>query len=498
MSGEAKVLTGLLQRRALEEAFAELSRITDPVVIQQRAEAIAAYGSAALHHLISLLDTPDPQLRGGLGQVARHLPREQIVPALRAVARGTERSDQARLAAVTLLERFLGEPIDDALIASLRNPDAAARQSLAELVAAMDDEPLGVVEYLEQLAQQPPEVVDMLLDALPAVEPSPHLATLLRMLAQGEDARVARRSLEELAKLRSPSAMRALASLVPNLPPALRPVAERSLRKLRFSGVSQTADHDPQREPWYAPEMRWRALMSPVDALGGQFLWFIGQDEGDARSVFFTVLIQDPGGLADASGSLDVDPDHVPAGRRVGFVHSVVGHEDAPRLTLLEAPPALAFDALRAALALTWDAGVTTPIGYRLFSPLIWLSDEAEAVDAVDDETLFVQPTAAPLTVDDAVTLFEHPAFVGWLELLQMGGATAESVESFVRRLAAMSRWLAVAGDEWPERATARLARQLSAAPDDAIALAETKSFLTATAQRRRDSQDQSKENRNV
>lgn len=488
MSGEAKVLNGLLQRRALEEAFAELSRITDPVVIQQRAEAIAAYGSAALHHLISLLDTPDPQMRGGLGQVARYLPREQVVPALRAVARGTDRSDQARLAAVTLLERFLGEPIDDALIASLRNPDAAARQSLAELVAAMDDEPLSVVEYLDQLAQQPPEVMDMLLDALPRVEPGPHLATLLRMLAQGEDGRVARRALDELAKMRSPAAMRALASLVPNLPPTLRPIAERSLRKLRFSGVSLTADHDPHREPWYAPEMRWRALMSPVDALGGQFLWFIGQDEGDARSVFFTVLIQDPGGLADASGSLDVDPDHVPAPRRVGFVHSVVGHEDAPRLTLLEAPPALALGALRAALALNWDAGATTPIGYRLFSPLIWLSDEAEAADTVDDET--AQLADEPLNVDDAAALFEHPAFIGWLELLQMGGVEVERVASFARRLAAMNRWLVVAGDEPPALSAARLARQLSAASDDAAAFAEAKSFLAATAQRRQESQD--------
>ena len=206
MSGEAKVLTGLLQRRALEEAFAELSHVTDPVVVQQQAEAIAAYGQAALHHLLSLLDTTDPQLRGGLGQVARHLPREQVVPALRAVARAQDRSDQARLAAVTLLERFLGEPMEDALIGSLRNPEAAARQSLAELVAAMDDEPLSVVEYLEQLDQQPPEVVGMVLDALPFVSPSPHLATLLRMLAQGEDNHVARRAIDELARLRSPAA----------------------------------------------------------------------------------------------------------------------------------------------------------------------------------------------------------------------------------------------------------------------------------------------------
>jgi hypothetical protein len=498
MSGEAKVLTGLLQRRALEEAFAELSRITDPVVVQQRAEAIAAYGSAALHHLISLLDTPDPQLRGGLGQVARHLSREQVVPALRAVARGHDRSDQARLAAVTLLERFLGEPIDDGLIAGLRNPDAAARQSLVELVAAMDDEPLSVVEYLEQLAQQPAEVVDMVLDALPAVKPSPHLATLLRMLAQGEDILVARRALDELARLRSPAALRALASLVPNLPPALSPAAERSLRKLRFSGVSARADHDPQREPWYAPDLRWRALMSPVDLLGSQILWFIGQDETEARTVFFTVLIQDPGGLRDASGALEVEANRVPARRRVGYTHSVVGGEDAPGPTLLEAPTSLACHALRDALALNWEAGAATPVGYRLFSPLIWLVHEPDEPDSTDNGESAVPPAGEEFDPAEAGALFDHPAFVGWLEVLYLGHVDAASLASFARRLHAMSRWLAVAGDDWAAQVSAGLARRLDAAQVDAAIRNEMISFLATAARRRREPQDKAKENRNV
>jgi hypothetical protein len=488
MSEEAKVLNGLLQRRALEEAFAELSRITDPVVVQQRAEAIAAYGSAALHHLLSLLDTPDPQLRGGLGQVARHLPREQVVPALRAVARGHERTDQARLAAVTLLERFLGEPIDDALIASLRNPDAAARQSLAELVAAMDDEPLSVVEYLEQLGQQPPEVVAMVLDAIRGVAASPHLATLLRMLAQGEDAQVARRALDELAKMRTPAALRALASLVPNLPPPLNAVAERNLRKMRFSGVLQAADHDPQREPWYAPELRWRTLMSPVDPLGGQFLWFIGEDEAGGRAVFFSVLTQDPGGLRDASGSLNVEPDRVPPKRRVGYVHSVAGDEGAPRLTLLEAPATVACRALRQALTLNWEAGAPTPVGYRLFSPLVWLAVEAET--QCDEDIEDASPVDADLDPDQAEGLFEHPAFLGWVEVLRMRSVDADSLASFARRLDAMGQWLTVAGEGQAARMAMATARHLRATLGGPFSADEVLSFLTDGGRRRREAQD--------
>jgi hypothetical protein len=75
MSGDAKVLTGLVERRALEAAFGELAAITSPTLQVDRAQEIAGRGAAALPVLLSLLDTSDPQLRGGLGQVAARLPR---------------------------------------------------------------------------------------------------------------------------------------------------------------------------------------------------------------------------------------------------------------------------------------------------------------------------------------------------------------------------------------------------------------------------------------
>lgn len=468
MSGEAKVLNGLLQRRALEQAFAELGRTTDPAAVQQQAQTIAEYGSAALQHLLTLLDTPDPQLRGGLGQVARCLPRDQVVPALRAAVRDHERSDQARLAAVTLLERFLGEPVDGALIGSLGNPDFAARQSLLELIAAMDEDPLSVVEYLEQLDQQQADVSAMVLDALPAVQPSPaeagsHLATLLRLLAQGEDARLARRAVDELVRLRTPAALRALASLVPNLPPALAPVAERGLRKLRFSGVQETAEHDPDREPWYAPDLNWRALISAVDASGGQLIWFVGTKpttadapagKGRKRAVFFTVLVHHSDGLRGASGSLRANAEHVPPKRRVGAVHFIVGDETNPGVALLEAPFGMACAALREALALNWEAGQPTPMGYRLFSPLVWLSEEARdpGPDEAAEERMAARENGTE-TLDaygesELVAVLEHPSFYGWFDEVEGTSLAPAEAAAFARRFRAMSRWLKAAGDD--------------------------------------------------
>ena len=483
------MLTGLLERQALERAFAELGHVTDPVVAQQQAQAIATQGTAALQYLVSLLDTPDSQLRGNLGQVARCLRREEVVPAFRAVARGRDRSDQARLTALLLLERFLGEPIDDALIAGLGNPQRAARQSLRELIAAMDKEPLSVIEYLEQLAAQPPEVIGMILDALPTVEPSPHLATLLRMLAQGEDGRLARRAIEELAKLRTPAALRALASLTPNLPPELASLAERNLRKLRFGGIADSADHDPQREPWYAPSLRWRLLISPVDLSAGQFLLFIGQEDTGSNAVVFNVMVQDPGGLVDASGSLGVSADQAPPRRRIGALHLIVGDGDGavPAIPMLEAPLSLGFTALREALALNWAGDAATPVGYRLFSPLIWLLHEA-----AEEEGALTPPPDLDLVLADLDAILDHPAFYGWFWELEGEGLDPDMAAAYSRRFVAMSRWLAVAGDSRSARAAATVAYHLDEKSSEATSL------LAAAWRRRKDSMDQFKENHNV
>ena len=132
---------------------------------------IAGYGSTALPVLLARLDTDDPALRGGLAQVARRLDRETVVAALREVARARNRSDRIRLSALTILDRYLDEPIDDSLLAGIQDPDAVTARSLNELVTAMEQDEAAILEYLSQLAEQPPEVPGMLLDAIPGMSP---------------------------------------------------------------------------------------------------------------------------------------------------------------------------------------------------------------------------------------------------------------------------------------------------------------------------------------
>ena len=188
------------------------------------------------------------------------------------------------MSALTILDRYLDEPIDDSLMAGLQDSDSVALRSLNELIAAMTADETAVIEYLVQLATQPPEVLGILLDAVPRLPPHPYLVTLLRMIAQGESPSEARTAIEQLGRLRMPEALSALDALTMTLPPALTALAERSARKLRMSGV-RGAEPQVDREA-----ATWRALISPVDGAGVQVVWFIRRAAEQDAGTLLTVI----------------------------------------------------------------------------------------------------------------------------------------------------------------------------------------------------------------
>ena len=465
MSGNARVLTGLMERRALEAAFSELAGITSPTLQVERAQEIARQGDAALHVLLSFLDTSDPQLRGGLGQVAARLPREEVVPALLHVARSRERSEQARLTALTILDRFLHESVDETLLGGLANPEALAQQSLREVLHEMARSPFSVIEYLNQLAEQPPEVARMILDAIPSMPASPDLVTLLRMLAQGNDAFLAQGALEQLGRTRTVDAALALSCLAATLPPQRAPLADRGLRKLRLGGVSL-----PVTEAG-ADSLGWRALLSPLNGAGYQVIWFVGRSSLRAHGTLFSVLTHDPEGIVGSFGSAEVPVDALPPQQPLGTLHAVAQSADMPPITFLE----VTFDAgrqtIREALELNWQGGNPTPLEYRLLNPLIWSTRFSP------EPGLPAIPSARECTPAETIKVLQHPAFAGWywqdpalieaarklgpepsqearraaVTKLAISKFTPEVIASYQRRLRAMARWLALAAQ--PEMA---------------------------------------------
>jgi hypothetical protein len=475
MSNSARVLTGLMERRALEAAFSELAATADLEQLVERAQAIAQHGSAAVAALVSLLDTDNPQLRGGLGQVAAHLDAEQIVPALRSAARARDRSDQARLTALMILDRYLHEPVDESMLTGLQDPDTVALQSLRELAHEMDRNQFVVIEYLNQLAEQPADVMRTVMDAIPRLPAGPHLVTLLRMLAQGEAQDLAHDAIEQLSRTRSSEAARALQSLALTLPLQSAGMAERGLRKLQMSGVT-------------VPEQScdgWRALISPVDGAGAQVVWFVCPGDGVAaddagpegsgtdRGMLLSILCKDPEGIVACFGSQAVAEADLPPAQPLGGRYTIQQTSDMPPILLLEAPFDMGRQVVRQALAFNWAGEQLPPMEYRLLNSLIWEAGPVLAADATADAVA----EAGCYTPAQAAAVLDHPALASWFwhapalyEVAEQLGRRhvltervaliewvigqhfdAELVASYQRRLEGMGRWLALAAE--PEAA---------------------------------------------
>jgi len=461
-----------MERRALEAAFDALAQATDPVEIAQRARVIADFGEAALAGLLARLHTEDPKVRGGLGLVAQLLDRDLVVPALRAAVRARDRSDQTRVTALTLLDRYLHEPTDDGLLTAVQNPAGVARQSLRELITAMDESPTALIEYLTQLAEQPADAPGLLMQALPELLPHPHLIALLRMFAQGEDPALAHQAIEMLGRTRTAEALLALTSLTATLPPERSVLAERGARKLRLSGVQATPDAAPAD---------WRALLSPIDGSGAQLIWFICRQSAE-RPVALSIINRDGAGILAAADVGHLSADEIPPDVPEGEILSLPQPGTNRPLMLLS----VSFDegrrAVHQAVQQNWHNGQPPPLSYRFLSAQIWqygpVSREEDA-DAADEAALAAR--YGELTA----TLLDHPAFTDWfwhaaavVEVAERLGlrharaarqqavtALAENAfgpadaASYQRRLRGMARWLQLAR----QPAIAELARAAAA-----------------------------------
>jgi len=470
-----------MERRALEAEFDALAQAQSAAERAHRAQRIADRGSAGLPVFLARLDTDDPHVRGGLGLVAQRLDRDTVVPALKAAIRSRERTDRTRVTALTLLNRYLDEPVSDDLLAAIRDPGSMALQSLRELIGAMEATPAALVEYLDQLAQQPPEVPGMLMQALPQLMPNLHLIALLRMFAQSENARLAQQAVELLGRTRTPEALLALTSLTAALPPDRAALADRGQRKLRMSGVQAVPD---------VPASRWRAFLSPVDGTGAQVLWFVCQ-QGDAASVMaMTVVAGDPAGIVAAFGGADVTASDVPPAVPVGEILSVPQPGERRPLMLLSVPLDAGSEAAQNAAQLNWRSGGPPPLLFRFLNDMIWQYGAVEAVPVV--------PVPVPAVAElenrpDRLTaaLLDHPAFAGWFwqvpalydaaaklglkhtlsarsaAMAQLAGEAfgAADVASYARRLLANANWLRLAGQDRAAALAQAAAAQLQAAP---------------------------------
>lgn len=476
MPASQKIITRLHERRQIEADLRNMLTAGSELEFQRQAQRIAALGSQVIPAIVGNLDRADARLLAAMGAVATFLDHDRVAAALRQAILQPQRTDQGRIGALTIMERFLGEPPDDDLLTTLNDPEETAIASLKGVLAQAQRNPAILVEYVQDLDRQEPDVVLAVARALQdmggllAVEP-------LRMMAQDVRDEIAAEALRVLGTVRLPDAARSLQALIPIVHPALRPLAERWLRKLLFSGVEVT--------PLLPADPNWRALVSPVDALGQQSVWFILEERWTARVRFLNVLLNDRAGAVEAVGHTQVPSSVMPPPRPLGYVHDIALPDGSGALLMLE----ITFDLGRRLVldALARNRATQIPVAgpLRLLSPWLWGVDGADALPPR------IQPQASEAASPATDRLLRHPAFATWTvgspAILQAAEEAVRhpswDLDVWVRRLASellgepgvvqavrrrlliASEWLLLAGNEQEARLASAAAQVMEQSP---------------------------------
>lgn len=487
MSTSPKIITKLLERRQIEADLRKMLAADSEREFQRRAWAIASLGTDIIPILIDNL--ADAEIVPALGLVAAYLDPEAMSMALRQVILQPYRTYQERMAAVTILEQFLGETADDLMLFDREEDEQDLVALVDEILDRPDAGPSLRLDLLQRLDQQDPDTVlglvwtlkQKALDAEQA-DRTRAVIDILRMMAQDVRIEISHEALGVLGTLRVPDAAYALQTLGPIVQPELRSMAERALRRLRFGRVAI-----PDQSP---PLSHWRALLSPMDGLGQQSVWFIMEKPGKDQARFLNILLNDRYGAVEAAGHGQVPLQILPPPGSIGHLHDIALPDGSGAVLMVEIPFDVGRRMVRDALAKNWETQVPVAPSLRLLSRWLW---EVSGADALPPRTLPDLPADSDEGIAHSHQLLTHPAFSSWtlrgtgvFELAQksmnrptwsrdamvrrVAGelfADAAVRQVFSRRVELVSEWFQWAADERRAQQALAVSRRILVNPQD-------------------------------
>jgi hypothetical protein len=444
MNASGNVITTLRDQLVLASQVDALIGIRSEDGFLAQARRIAESGEQVIPVILRRLPQADPRQLNALGVVASMYPRrEEILNKLQEVAVDVERPDRERVSAMLILERFLDREPDARMVHTLDDPRAVAVESVRDLIGASKQEPGVLLQYTRALAEQPPDAIAGVVETMVEVA-AEGAVPALSLMAQAENEAMSAAALHALGQIRHPGAARALQALLAMLPPARLAAAERSSRKLRFSGTSV--------EPLFPVDETWRALVSPIDGQGSRIVWFIRGAEAAQHRWFLGLVLHEDEGIAQGYGNYEVPAAALPERRDNGQLHRIPvqvaspleerAREDADRnpaernpadknpnafIYMLETDMDYARQLVQGAQGQHLALGTALPDAYRLMGPLIWQYELAQPVAP--------QPQTSDLghamrLLPETASLPYHPYFRNWFV---GGGQVTEIARSLVR-----------------------------------------------------------------
>ncbi|MCO6451006.1 MAG: hypothetical protein J5I90_09500 [Caldilineales bacterium] len=392
-----RVIRSFSERLAVEQQVRALGESTSVEEQRKMAVEIARQEDLALSALLRQLDTDNAALRGGLGVLASQMDAGLIIPALRRVAADTRRSDEARLTAVMILERHLGQILDPELTRILPDPSSVARQSALQALALAQENPQILAEYALQLLAEPPETVQAVLSVINGIE-DPARARLLLAIASYGNAALVAQILPMMGSIRHPLALESLQTLEHLVAAPLREAVQRQTRKLRLAGIR------------VHPDFNLRALLSPINAQGQSLLWFIHLPAAADRANLLAVVLHDRMGLLSAEAQSGLHLSGLPVPSAKGYVHRLRVMRSHYFMRMVELIPAVGLGLLDRAMEIMSETNLPWPSALVVDGHWLWSGNDISPHEWQDPP---IEPAAG--TPDDFMALLQHDAFASWV-----------------------------------------------------------------------------------
>lgn len=415
-----KIITTLRERRQIEFDIVSLIKIGPDDETKTRAQRIAQGGDQVIPAILNNLSHSNPQMLNILGLVSSFYPdRDKVVANLYKAAADVDNPDRNRVAAMLILERFLGIEPDPFVVGTLNDPQTMITESIEEMIQEATNEPMLLLEYTQGLVKQPKEVLDDVVETLLRIGQE-RAVPILCLLAQESDDELANSALTALGRLDHPRAVQGLSTCLPMLSPSRRPLCERSLRKLQFKGVAikdmTGTAHPPLDE-------RWRALVSAPDSEGNVTIWFLLDTDANYYLFFGLSLAQDRG-IARAYGDYHASVQALPPRQPKGYIHTV-SLKEGMMMYMVEADLEFGRRLVKEAQEKTFELNLPLPSTYRLMGQLIWQYGEASDETAKSPP---LSPSKAQALLHETENLLVHPAFSGWFAYGQVIGQRALAI----------------------------------------------------------------------
>lgn len=452
MADRDNIITALRARRQIEQEIDELLLAQSESAFNAQTERIALSGDQVIPAILNNLKRATPQMINVLGMLASQYPdQDEIADRLYDVAIDETQPDRYRIAAMLILERYLGEEPDPSLVHSLADPQTLVKESIQEMLTEAEADPLILIDYMHSLSEQPQQVLENIVDMLLLVGQE-RAVRVLCLLAQDESEPLAQAALHALGKINDPRAVQGLQTLQAMLPTSRLPACERSLRKLAFKGIAI--------EPLPPVDAGWRTLVNAPDSEGNRVVWFLGPRGEDNHCFFWGISTNSARGITQAYGNAQVPPGALPLEQPQGYIHSI-SPEDDLILYMLETDFEYGRRIAREGAQRTLALGEHPPLEYRLLGTFIWaFAPEADHIVAPEQ----VGAGRARDLLGESADLLAHPVFHNWYAFGDkvMQKTLALMRRSTARRQGSLVRWATqLAGDYFDEQAVAGLRAQL-------------------------------------